>query len=66
MIYNGSDKHKQALFENKQDKLTAGDNISLTPLSDGTVRIDADGGVRNSIVMDSLSPTVACSGISTQ
>ena len=44
MIYNGSDKHKQALFENKQDKLTAGDNISLTPLSDGTVRIDADGG----------------------
>ncbi len=44
MIYNGSDKHKIALFEGKQDKLTAGDNITLTPLADGTVRIDAEGG----------------------
>ena len=44
MTYNGSDKHKIALFENKQDKLTAGDNISLTPQQDGTVRIDASGG----------------------
>ena len=44
MTYNGSDKHKIALFENKQDKLTAGDNITLTPLADGTVQIDASGG----------------------
>ena len=44
MNYSGSDKHKKALFENKQDKLTAGDNITLTPQQDGTVRIDAEGG----------------------
>lgn len=28
----------------KQTKLTAGSNITLTDLSDGTVRIDASGG----------------------
>lgn len=44
MSYGGRDKHKIALFENKQDKLTAGDNIALTPQQDGTVRIDAEGG----------------------
>lgn len=44
MTYNGSDKHKIALFNGKQDKLTAGSNITLTPLSDGTVQIDASGG----------------------
>lgn len=44
MQYNGSDKHKQALFEGKQDKLTAGTGITLTPLQDGTVKIEAEGG----------------------
>lgn len=44
MQYNGRDKHKQALFEGKQDKLTEGTGITLTPLQDGTVRIDATGG----------------------
>ena len=44
MEYRGSDKHKIALFEGKQDKLTAGDNITLTPQQDGTVRLDASGG----------------------
>ena len=44
MVYNGSDKHKQALFENKQDKLVAGSNITLTPQLDGTVEISAEGG----------------------
>ena len=44
MVYNGSDKHKKALFDNKQDKLVAGSNITLTPQSDGTVEISAEGG----------------------
>lgn len=44
MQYNGSDKHKKALFDGKQDKLTAGTGITLTPQQDGTVRIDAEGG----------------------
>ena len=44
MTYNGSDKHKIALFENKQDKLVAGSNITLTPQLDGTVEISAEGG----------------------
>ena len=47
MAYNGSDKHKLKLWElfsKKQDTLTAGQNITLTPLQDGTVQIDASGG----------------------
>lgn len=44
MVYNGSDKHKRELFEKKQDKLTEGNNITLTPLPDGTVKISASGG----------------------
>ena len=44
MTYNGSDKHKIALFEGKQDKLVAGSNITLTPQLDGTVEISAGGG----------------------
>ena len=44
MQYNGSDKHKKALFDNKQDKLVAGENVTLTPQQDGTVKIDASGG----------------------
>lgn len=58
MIYNGSDKHKIALFENKQDKLTAGDNITLTPQLDGTVKISASGGVAN---LDDLGDVDAAS-----
>lgn len=58
MTYNGSDKHKIALFEGKQDKLTAGDNISLTPLQDGTVKISASGGAAN---LDDLGDVDAAS-----
>lgn len=54
MEYRGSDKHKIALFEGKQDKLTAGDNITLTPQQDGTVRIDAEGGGGAGTVTDVL------------
>ena len=32
------------LYDNKQELLQAGDNITLTPQPDGTVRIDAAGG----------------------
>lgn len=49
MQYNGSDKHKIALFENKQDKLVAGPNIELTPQSDGTVKISAEGGSSSNV-----------------
>lgn len=51
MGYLGSDKHKIGLFDKvaelfriKQDKLVEGDNITLTPLQDGTVEISASGG----------------------
>lgn len=54
MEYKGKDKHKIALFEGKQDKLTAGDNITLTPQQDGTVRIDAEGGGGAGTVTDVL------------
>lgn len=35
---------QNTLLPKKQDKLTQGDNITLTPLSDGTVEISATGG----------------------
>jgi hypothetical protein len=35
---------RNTLLPKKQDKLTQGDNITLTPLSDGTVEISATGG----------------------
>lgn len=57
MGYQGSDKHKIKLWElftKKQDKLTAGENVSLTPLQDGTVRIDAEGGGGTGTVTDVL------------
>jgi hypothetical protein len=45
MGYNGADKHKQYLFEYKQDKLVAGQNVSITPNADGkTATISANGG----------------------
>lgn len=58
MEYTGRDKHKQVLFERKQDKLTAGTNIALTPQQDGTVRIDAEGGGGgnvNDVLVDGVS-----------
>lgn len=35
MNYTGADKHKKYLFEYKQDKLVAGDNVVIVPNEDG-------------------------------
>lgn len=43
------------LNDNKQAVLTAGNNITLTPLQDGTVRIDASGGSGGSSTLADLT-----------
>lgn len=43
------------LNENKQTILTAGNNITLTPLQDGSVRIDASGGGGGSSTLADLT-----------